>query len=244
MAIAVAVALGAGYFYYELYASLRATPPAQAESSASVAPPAIAPAAENPAPPAEPTASLPALDNSDALMRDKLARLMGRESFEQLVIPVGLVRRIVATVDNLPRETAPRRMIPLEAVSGAFAPGNFTRYVPYVRVFEAIDERSFARDYAAAYPLFQRAYEELGYPGRSFHLRLLEAIDDVLATPEIGAPLELIRPRVRYEFADPDLETRSAGQKILLRMGAANAARVKAKLRRIRSELVALSARR
>ncbi len=41
-----------------------------------------------------------------------------------------------------------------------------------------------------------------------------------------------------YEFADPDLETRSAGQKMLLRMGRENAARVKAKLGEIRRELV------
>ncbi|HYL23657.1 MAG TPA: DUF3014 domain-containing protein [Burkholderiales bacterium] len=47
-----------------------------------------------------------------------------------------------------------------------------------------------------------------------------------------------------YEFADPDLETRSAGQKILLRMGPENAARVKAKLWEIRRELLAASARR
>jgi hypothetical protein len=40
-----------------------------------------------------------------------------------------------------------------------------------------------------------------------------------------------------YEFADPDLEARSAGQKILLRMGAGNAGRVKAKLRDFRRQL-------
>jgi hypothetical protein len=38
-----------------------------------------------------------------------------------------------------------------------------------------------------------------------------------------------------YQFADPALESRSAGQKILLRMGAENAATVKAKLLELRS---------
>ncbi|HUQ73457.1 MAG TPA: DUF3014 domain-containing protein [Burkholderiales bacterium] len=242
---AMLVALVAGYMYYELYASLRPTPAAPPELSVPTPAASTSPAAVEPAAPSvEPIASLPTLDNSDALMRDKLARLMGRESFEQLVIPVALVRRIVATVDNLPRETAARRMIPIEPVPGAFAAGNFSRYAPYVRVFEAIDEKSLARDYAAAYPLFQRAYEELGYPGRQFHLRLLEAIDDLLAAPQLEGPVELIRPRIRYEFADPDLETRSAGQKVMMRMGADNAARVKTKLERIRRELLALGARR
>ena len=64
------------------------------------------------------------------------------------------------------------------------------------------------------------------------------------AAPEIDAPIRLMRPKVLYEFADPDLETRSAGQKILIRMGARNAARVKAKLREIRRELIAAGERR
>jgi hypothetical protein len=48
---------------------------------------------------------------------------------------------------------------------------------------------------------------------------------------------------VLFEFADPDLETRSAGQKILIRMGAENAVRVKAKLWEIRRELIAAGRR-
>jgi hypothetical protein len=40
-----------------------------------------------------------------------------------------------------------------------------------------------------------------------------------------------------YEFADPNLEALSAGEKILLRMGAENAAKIKVKLREIRHAL-------
>jgi hypothetical protein len=40
-----------------------------------------------------------------------------------------------------------------------------------------------------------------------------------------------------YEFADPALEARSAGQKTLIRMGSANALRVKAKLREFRRQI-------
>jgi hypothetical protein len=42
---------------------------------------------------------------------------------------------------------------------------------------------------------------------------------------------------VLYEFADPSLEQRSAGQKMLIRMGPVNESRVKAKLRDIRRAL-------
>jgi len=44
---------------------------------------------------------------------------------------------------------------------------------------------------------------------------------------------------VLYEFADPELDARSAGQKLLLRMGAANAARVKSRLRELRRQITA-----
>ena len=188
---------------------------------------------------ATPVPGLPTLENSDAMMRDTVVGLVGRKSFEEWVYPKDLIRRIVATVDNLPRETAPRRVMPLEPVPGAFTIGaaNSARYAPYVRVFDSLEARAVVQRYAESYPLFQRAYAELGFPNQSFNERLVEAIDDLLAAPELAAPLELARPKVLYQFADPDLEGRSAGQKIMLRMGSENSAKVKAKLREIRREL-------
>ena len=243
MALAVAVVVAAVYAYFVLYQSLAPLPQVEAPAplAASSTPAPQPPAEVSTAPDVPPAASLPSLDNSDALIREKLVDLMGRVPFTELVLPAALVRRIVATVDNLPRETAPRRVIPLAPVPGAFDPSNFDRYAPYVRVIEAIDEKALVADYARAYPLFQQAYVELGYPGRQFNDRLLAAIDDLLSAPELDAPLELVRPRVVYEFASPDLETRSAGQKIMLRIGPANAARVKAKLLLVRREIIAAS---
>jgi hypothetical protein len=107
-----------------------------------------------------------------------------------------------------------------------------------------VPARAAVEIYAQAYPLFQQAYEQLGYPGKYFNDRLVEAIDDLLAAPEVDAPLKLMQPKVLYEFADPDLETRSAGQKILIRMGKDNALKVKAKLREVRQELAAASGRK
>ena len=233
-------------------------PPPAAQASAEPAPapaPAAPPEPRHPLPAAEPQAkarALPTLDMSDSMARESLAELFGREGFAQLFLPVNLVRRIVATIDNLPREAAPRRMMPVKPVPGAFAVAgrgetavldraNFARYAPYVRALASVDARVLVAAYVRAYPLFQSAYRELGYPQGHFNDRLIEAIDDMLAAPEIDAPIKLLRPNVLYEFADSDLETRSAGQKILLRMGAANAVQVKAKLRAIRREIIAAS---
>jgi hypothetical protein len=228
------------------------TPPAAEPAAPPEAKPEAAPRVE--APPAEPAKSLPSIEQSDAMMRDTVSSLVGRKAFESMVYPSQLVRRIVATVDNLPRETAPRRVMPLEPVPGAFgvssegdeitlAAANAQRYSAYVHVFEALDARALAQRYAEAYPLFQRAYAELGFPNARFHDRLLAAIDDMLEAPTPAGPVKLVRPKVLYQFADPELEGLSAGQKIMLRMGPENAARVKAKLRELRRELAAQPAR-
>ena len=54
---------------------------------------------------------------------------------------------------------------------------------------------------------------------------------------EVQGPFEAPRPWVRYEYVDPALETLSAGQKILLRMGPENARQLKAKLREFRQRV-------
>jgi hypothetical protein len=99
---------------------------------------------------------------------------------------------------------------------------------------EQANTQSLVQSYARFYPLFQKAYEDLGYPNGYFNDRLVEVIDHLLAAPDVPAPVALAQPKVLYEFADPALEARSAGQKILMRIGPVGEARVKAKLREIR----------
>lgn len=190
--------------------------------------------------------SLPAIDDSDGVVGRAVAELVGAPAFRQLFVSDALVRRFVATVDNLPRRDAPRAKWPLREVAGAFVAGgsaeaplldaaNFARYEPHVRAATLLDAAAAVAVYRRFYPLFQQAYEDLGYPDGYFNDRLVQAIDDLLAAPEIEDPIPLVRPEVGYEFADPALEAGSAGQKALVRLGPANARRVKAKLREIRA---------
>jgi hypothetical protein len=65
----------------------------------------------------------------------------------------------------------------------------------------------------------------------------VEAIDDMLAAPELEGPVALVQPKVMYKFADPELESLSAGRKIMIRIGTDNARRLKAKLREMRQVL-------
>jgi hypothetical protein len=66
---------------------------------------------------------------------------------------------------------------------------------------------------------------------------MVQVIDHLLQTPDVKGQIRLVQPSVYYQFADPKLEALSAGQKALIRMGSANAAAVKAKLRELRAEI-------
>ena len=171
-----------------------------------------------------PAKPLPSLADSDAAMKDVLAELFGSEAVARFFVSDAIVQRFVATIDNLPRKTLSARLMPVKPVPGAFAAtgtgepktidaGNALRYRPYVVAMEAVPAKRLVAAYAQTYPLFQAAYRDLGYPNGYFNDRLVAAIDDMLAAPEIAAP-GVTQPKVFYEFADPALEERSAGQKI------------------------------
>jgi len=219
------------------------TPPA-----AAIAPPVSAPSIQNPVPNqgAKPPEALPSLDASDAPLHASLSSLGGTQGLEPLLRPEMLVRHIVVTVDNLPRKRVAVELRPVRPVPGHFGatgdeqastldPANYARYAPYVKLAQQIDLQQFAALYFHYYPLFQQAYQNLGYPNGYFNDRLVAAIDDLLAAPDLPGPVELVRPNVMYLYGDPKLEDLSAGQKVLLRMGPDNAAIVKARLRELRA---------
>lgn len=236
------VAVG-GYLWW----TRQEAPPAPA-ARVEAPPPAAAPsepAIEHPIAQAEPPEPLPALADSDAAVRKSLAGAVGEKALGEFLIATGIVRRIVATIDNLPRPKLSQKILPVKPPSGNFAVAgagdgatiaadNAARYAPYVKAAEAIDTKRLVDVYVRFYPLFQQAYRELGYPKGYFNDRLVQVIDHLLLTPEIEAPIRVAQPKVLYEFADPELESRSAGQKLLMRIGVDNARRVKAKLREIR----------
>ncbi|PAT39054.1 hypothetical protein CK623_11805, partial [Vandammella animalimorsus] len=211
---------------------------------------------------AQARAALPALDASDAAMAGVLAALAGPQPAQALVRSDRFVRRFVATVDNLSRPRASAMLWPvhptgerftvqeLAAEGGtAIAQANSARYGPAVALLQRLDAAELARSYRQHYPLFQQAYEELGYPQAYFNDRLVAVIDHLLQAPEPQAPrvrlmpvrgqVPSLQPWVRYEFEDAQLEALSAGQKILVRIGPQHARLVKAKLRALRAEIAA-----
>ncbi len=226
-------------------AAVTPEPPTEVTEPPVVEPPPPPPVAQEPEVQVEP---LPALEDSDAEIRRSLVELADSEAVQTYVVPAGIIRKMVVTVDNLPRDKVSMRVRAVPDLPGRFAvsgsedapllgEANFVRYRPFVAAVDALDAVRVVEQYRRWYPLFQQAYEELGYPGKALHSRVIECIDDLLAAPQVPAGTPLVRPKVLYEFADPDLEARSAGQKMLMRMGPENAARVKSKLQEIRERL-------
>lgn len=252
-ALVIAAAIVAAVFLYQRYARAPA-PVEQAAPVQQVAPPppeaqpAIKyPVEAVPVTPAQGPEPLPPREQSDTALRGALEAAAPKD-LATYFVSEELVRRFVATVDNLPRQTLPMRVRAARATPEAFATTgpedarviaaeNARRYEPFVRLVESLDARTMVSIYLRFYPLLEQEFRTLGFPDKHFNDRVVEAIDDLLQAPEPTGPVALVQPKVMYRYADPELESLSAGRKIMIRVGPDNARRLKAKLRELRATL-------
>ena len=251
-AAVVVIAAGSWYYLHSRRAVLPRAPaatqqPAPAEPPAE--PPIQHPLPEAPADAAS-KAPLPSLADSDAALRDALGLVAGTGAVKEYLLPENIIRHLVVTLDNLPRQKVAVDKRPTNPAAGSFMangdelnasidPQNYARYRPMVAAISKLDMQQLAAVYVRFYPLFQHAYQDLGYPNGYFNDRLVQVIDSLLATPQSMGPVDLVRPNVMYTFADPSLESRPAGQKLLIRMGPDNAAAIQAKLTELRAAITA-----
>jgi hypothetical protein len=241
--IAFAAIAGLAYLFWPK--PIAEPPVLPAKATGMAAPPPI----EHPLPESLPdsaAAPLPALADSDTFLVDSLGELIGAQSAHDLVAVPGVARRLVATVDHLGRDKLPVLTRAVGPIPGSLAvvrdgeritldEANFARYAPYVALVERLDVGKLAALYQRIYPLLQQAYGEVGPADRYFNDRVIAVIDELLATPQVAGPIELEQPSVHFRFKDPALEARSSGQKLLLRMGDANATVVKERLVTLRA---------
>jgi hypothetical protein len=223
-----------------------------------VAPLENEPEVRHPLPPEEPMTSeekeeaarpLPGLAESDPYMKELLTSLFGQSATEKLLVPQEFIQRMVLIIDALPGKELPHQHLPVRSPPGKFqvageeggkviAMENFDRYTPYVRLAEAVPAEGLKTAYLKIYPLMEQAYRQLGHPKGYFHDRMIEVLDNLLATPEVNYPLPVVEHIKSYRYADPQLESLSAGQKVLLRMGPENSKRIKEVLRKLRDQLI------
>jgi hypothetical protein len=194
---------------------------------------------------------LPPLADSDAEIIAALSEVMDASLLRRYFELETLARRFVVCVDLLPSGKLPLQARLAHRVEGRFAvtehgdgstldPSNEARYAPLLQFLTTQDTATLARVYRRFHPLLQQAYGEIGYPELYFNDRLVAVIDHLLAVQAPVEPIALVQPKVFYTYADPALESASAGHRILYRLGPAHRARVLQWLGRLRAELAGL----
>jgi len=193
--------------------------------------------------------ALPPVDKSDGAVLEALMGTFKADGLAGFINMQDYVRRLVITVDNLPRDLVPSQMNMVQRVPGlldvdesadvmTLSSRNFARYDAFVAFASSLDPRLMVNLYLRFYPLLDQTYKEIGHPTGRFHDRIIVAIDDLLAAPSPTGPIELVQPKILYRFVDPELQKLSAGQKIMVRVGPENARELKQVLRRLRRELL------
>ena len=169
-------------------------------------PPPPAPAIQNPVPAAAAPDGLPSLDQSDGYVKKALVDLVGRKPVSAFFRLDGVVHRFVATANNLATDGATADLWPVNPTPGRFetetrdgstvpSAHNAERYAPFVRFAAEIDAGRAVALYFRLYPLLQRAYEDLGYPGAYLNDLVVAVIDNLLATPNVAGPIRVKRVR-------------------------------------------------
>ena len=249
--------LAAGAYFWLLpseTAPTESAEPAAAEPVASDAPAGEPLPDHYPLPAAAEAEPLPELADSDVPFGQALAALIGSpEQWAAMLVSEQLIQRLVVTVDNLPRTRLSMNARAIKRLPGEFMvhrrdgsitlnPANEARYLPLLTLLGTAGAEPLAKLYLRFYPLFDKAYRQLGYPDRHFNDRLVQVIDHLLASPAVEGPIVLVQPKVLYEFADAGLEARSAGQKMMIRMGTVNQMHAKKLLQSFRAQVTGGSA--
>ncbi|RRS07904.1 DUF3014 domain-containing protein [Pseudoalteromonas sp. J010] len=196
---------------------------------------------------AEPEALvLPPLSQSDTEIKAAVANFMSNQAVK-LLADDDVIRRTVVYVDNLAKGKIAEKHSPVVKPQDNFSvidddiiitdPNSYERYTPYVAMFDTMSTAQVVRLYDQYKPLFEEAYEEIGYEGNEFNGTLADAIDELLATPIPDTALPLIKESVTYKYAYAEWEQLSAAQKQFLRMGPENMKKVKKRLEEIKSAL-------
>jgi hypothetical protein len=183
---------------------------------------------------------LPPLNQSDPFVREQLAAFELPETWTR---QEELVRRLAVLVENASRGEYPRRQLGFLVPSQAFRveqrgeavfldPLNYQRFDALVDRLETIDPRTLGRLLRFLRPLVAQSLVELGVDAPPGTL-LREALRQVQNLPSLPDEIELVRPNVFYQYADPALESLSPLQKQVLRTGPRNVARLQVYLQRL-----------
>tara|TARA_B110000046_G_scaffold166063_1_gene182731 strand:- start:201 stop:1061 length:861 start_codon:yes stop_codon:yes gene_type:complete len=187
------------------------------------------------------------LDVSDPAIKSSLLDISTAtdDSVNRMIVNEGLLQRFVVSVTNLANdEMAPNHQLltPPEQTFRVYSQAgkqwidaaSYKRYTPYVNMLESFESEALLGMYDIYKGDIQDKYAEIGDSNKNFNEVVLDAIDQLLDTPEVPVPVEVYTDSVTYKYIDPRLENLNEPQKQLLRTGPDNMRRIKAKLREIK----------
>ncbi|WP_019613397.1 DUF3014 domain-containing protein [Psychromonas ossibalaenae] len=200
-------------------------------------------------PPEAPVADeLPPLNNSDSLALTSAQQLSPLPEYAPILGDQDIIRNFVVFIDNFSSGELLSNFSPLAKPGEHFSvvkrdneiyldEQSYHRYDIYVDIINSMDIDYAITQYQRLKPLFDEAYQEIGYPENAFDSTLYDAIDKVLNAPVIREPIKLIAPSAMYKFADPELEALSSADKLMIRMGPNNILKLRSKLQQIQIAL-------
>ena len=195
-----------------------------------------------------PALDLPALDASDAFVREFVTGLSEHPQLASWLVTDDLAYRFVRSTVALAHGQSPREHVDFMTPEGDFAvqerdgglavdPAGYSRYNLLAEIFSSLSTENGARLYRQLYPLFEEAFAELGVPNVTFDDLTSQAVDNLIAAQVPASPPAVAPSTAMYAYTDSRLEARSPAEKHLMRMGPQNAARVQAKLRELRDAI-------
>jgi hypothetical protein len=190
--------------------------------------------------------TVPPLDESDSVVRELVRQLSSHPTVAAWLATDGLIRNFTVSLANVADGVTPERHLRTLRPTGAFAvtsqgehlvidPASYRRYDNIAAAVSSIDAAGAAQLYTTLKPRIAEAYRDLGHPDTPVDQAVEQAIVSLLRTPIPSGPV-VVQPGQRgigYVYADARLESLSAAQKQLLRMGPVNARTIQRSLRAI-----------
>ena len=201
-----------------------------------------------PAPTEAPAAPPIAMADGDALLRQLAAQLSGSDELAKWLSGADILRRLVAAVNLVAEGNSPRSVVGFLAPGAKFevrrehrhvvaSPKSYARYDLVTRTLTSVDPTAAAKTYATLKQYIDTAFAEIGRPTRTFDAVLRQAIERLTRTQIPEDDPELTEGVLVYTYVDPKLESLSAAQKHLLRMGPTNALSIQRWLNQLNQEL-------
>ena len=189
-------------------------------------------------------------ETADDYAREIVDSLNGGKALKQFVAGNYVVERTVAIVDALRRGEVPYKLLPVGKPASAFPisddglrvtmdPAGFSRYDGFANWVNSLDIDATVAAFNDYELLATTALSNMGVSDFDIRGAALAATTQILATPSLPADAELMRNEANWMYMDPELESLTALQKQVLRMGPENAELVQQKARELRGALLA-----